>query len=195
LKTDKNMDYISLKVLSEMIGINRSQTRKMVLKMGYKPQKRRMPDSGNQLALVFSSDEVNSILKYREDLGFTKIKPPIINDMGYFYIIQVIPELDSSRIKMGFATNMMERLANHRTIAPTAKIFKTWPCKRIWEITVMDCLSSISCKHILNEVFECRDLEELIKKGDSLFKMLPGPGSKIELSINSPLKEYDAKTL
>jgi hypothetical protein len=107
---------------------------------------------------------------------------------GCFYVIQLVPELDPRRIKLGFAIDLADRLSQHRTAAPTAKVLKSWPCKRAWELTAMDCLSLTHCRHILNEVFECDDLDELLKKGEDFFALLPDPGKKKELSEHSPYK-------
>lgn len=89
-------------------------------------------------------------------------------------------------MKLGFADDAETRLAQHRTSAPTARLFKTWPCRRSWEFTAIDALSAAGCKLILNEVYECRDLGALITHGDQLFKMLPDPTRKVELSDISP---------
>jgi len=53
----------------------------------------------------------------------------------------------------------------------------------------MDCLASRDCRHILNEVFECENLESLVNRGDDLFSILPNPKNKLELSDHSPHKE------
>ena len=49
---------------------------------------------------------------------------------GFFYLIQLIPEALPNRVKIGFADNVEKRLAEHRTAAPTAKLLKSWACKR-----------------------------------------------------------------
>lgn len=89
-------------------------------------------------------------------------------------------------MKLGFADDGGMRLAQHRTAAPTAKLLRTWPCKRSWEFTVIDALSTAGCKLILSEVYECGDLARLIAHGDQLFAMLPDPTKPVELSEVSP---------
>jgi hypothetical protein len=101
-------------------------------------------------------------------------------------VIRLVPELDPRRVKLGFADEVNSRLTQHRTAAPTAVVIKTWPCKRSWEGTVMDCLSSYSCKLILNEVFECDDVDDLLRRGDALFALLPPPERRPPLSTVSP---------
>jgi hypothetical protein len=185
----EKQEFISIKHLAEKLGMDRSHARRYVLKLGFKPQKRRTPDSGNQLTLTVTAQEAATILKQREDQGFIGSGLVAESETGCFYVIQLVPELDAKRIKLGFAVDLNDRLTQHRTAAPTAKVLKSWPCKRSWEVTVIDCLSSIGCRHILNEVFECDDLESLLKKGEELFRILPGPRRKPELSEHSPYKE------
>ena len=181
--------YISIKHLAEKLGMDRSHARRYVLKLGFKPTKRRTRESGNQLTLTVTFDEADSILKHREEQGFAGQSKAVETEAGVFYVIQLVPELDPRRIKLGFAVDLNDRLVQHRTAAPTARIVKSWLCKRSWEGTVMDCLASHDCRHILNEVFECENLESLISRGDNLFSLLPDPRKEPELSDHSPYKE------
>lgn len=175
--------------MAERLGMDRSHARRYVLKLGYKPQKRRTADSGSQLTLTVTSEEAEAILRNRREQGFTAEGKPVESESGVFYVIQLVPELDPKRIKLGFAMDLNDRLSQHRTAAPTATVLKSWPCKRSWETTVMDCLASVTCRHILNEVFECDRLDELIARGDELFCILPAPNGKHELSEHSPYKK------
>lgn len=179
-------EYISIKHLAEKLGMDRSHARRYVLKLGFKPQKRRTVDSGNQLTLTVTEQEAESILKRRQEQGFTAEGKPVESESGVFYVIQLVPELDPRRIKLGFAVDLNDRLVQHRTAAPTARVAKSWPCRRSWETTVMDCLSSVACRHILSEVFECTAIDDLIARGNELFTILPDPRERPELSEHSP---------
>jgi hypothetical protein len=97
-----------------------------------------------------------------------------------------VPELDPRRLKLGFADDLPSRLAQHQTAAPTAAVVKCWPCNRAGEATVMDCLTGLGCRLILNEVFECDDVDALITRGDTLFALLPDPEAKAPLADASP---------
>ena len=100
-------DYLSLRKLSEMLGINSSQMRKYVLKLGYNPPRARTPDSRGKLTYVFTSGEAENIIKARREQGFvtaeTRGVPTVTQDVGVFYLIQIIPELSPNRLKLGFA--------------------------------------------------------------------------------------------
>lgn len=179
-------EFISIKELAQGMGIDRSHARRYVLKLGIKPGKRRTKDSGSQLTLTVSQEEAQKIIEHRKLCGFTDDKKIVDSESGFFYVIQLVPEFDANRLKLGFANDLNDRLSQHRTAAPTAKILKSWPCKRSWEKTIMDCLSYKICRHILNEVFECKNREELIERGNNLFSILPDIKWRIELSVHSP---------
>lgn len=181
-------DLVSLKTLADLLKLDRSNTRKYVKKLGIVPRKSRTPDSGNQLTLVVTRDEADRIVGDRDAKGFLRSDKIVESETGVFYVIQLIPEFDPKRIKLGFALDLRERLAQHRTAAPTAKALKSWPCRRVWESTVIDCLASRNCRHIANEVFECDDLEGLLCLGDQLFSLLPAPTWKSDLSEHSPYR-------
>jgi hypothetical protein len=183
-----NEEFISIKQLANQLGMDRSHARRYVLKLGFNPKKRRTADSGSQLTLTLSKDEAETVIRNRIDTGFSSAAKAVEEYAGHFYVIQLVPELDPNRLKLGFAIDLNDRLIQHRTAAPTARIAKSWPCKRSWEITVMDCLAAANCRHILNEVFECNNLAELIEKGEQLFRILPNPKAKIEVSDHSPFK-------
>lgn len=109
---------------------------------------------------------------------------------GFFYVIQLVPEAIPNRVKVGFADNVEKRLTEHKTAAPTAKLLKTWPCKRSWDYAAMDSITREGCKLVLNEVFE-GDVQGFIDRGDRFFALMPNPDSERELSEHSPLYESE----
>ena len=179
-------EFVSLKHLADEIGMDRSHARRYVLKLGIQPQKRRTPDSGGQLTLTLTDDEAELVRTKRREEGFLGATRPVDTGVGVFYVIQLVPELDPRRVKLGFADDLKARLMQHRTSAPTAKVVKSWPCKRSWESTAMEALAAVQCRLILNEVFECSSLDALIDRGDQLFALLPAPSNRLELSDVSP---------
>jgi len=190
-RTMPKQQYISIRQLGEKLGLDPSNARKYVLKLGYKPVMRRTPESRGQKALTVTLKEADAIVKRRLEEGFLRSGKPVETEFGFFYVIQLVPELDPRRIKLGFAVNVSERLSEHRTASPTAKIKAKWPCRRSWERTVIDCLVASSCKLISHEVYECSDLEGLIKKGNTFFEVLPSPDFKPALAKTSPLLKRD----
>lgn len=180
-------DYVSIKDLAKRLGMDRSHARRYVMKLGYLFHKRRTPDSGSQLTLCVTGAEAEEITSQRQDKGFLASTVVAVSDVGVFYVIQLVPDLDPRRLKLGFAESLEQRLSQHRTAAPTARVLRAWPCKRPWELTAIDALACEGCRLILNEVFECDDPGRLVKRGDAFFSMLPAPDVRPPLAGASPL--------
>lgn len=184
-------EYVSIKELAETMGMDRSHARRYILALGYSPHKRRTPDSHNQLTLALPRSEAEAVLAKRREQGFIG-GGSVVSDRGFFYVIQLVPEIAPQRIKLGFATNVSDRLQQHRTAAPTAALLKCWPCRGVWERTAMDCMTREGCRLIANEVFECDQLDSLVCRGDKLFQQLPAPDYQVPLDNASPLKSKTA---
>jgi len=101
--------FVSIKNLSEDLGIDRSHARKYILKLGIIPEKRRTVDSGNQLTLTITNEEANLVKKHRFEQGFTSEDKIVNGENGYFYVIQLVPELDPKRIKLGYTNDLKDR--------------------------------------------------------------------------------------
>jgi hypothetical protein len=71
-----------------------------------------------------------------------------ITEDGVFYFLQLEPIHDPGRIKLGFTTDLDGRLRKHRCSAPFAQCLKTWPCRRIWERTVMDAITTDNIDYV-----------------------------------------------
>ena len=93
------------------------------------------------------------------------------SENGFFYMIALIPEYNRGRIKVGFASNVEERLGNHRTAAPTAELVRCWPCKRAFEKTIIAALSSLG-KQVRNEVYDFPNVDLIVAKAETLFSLL-----------------------
>jgi hypothetical protein len=178
---------IVLNSLAAELGCDTSHFRRYAKRHGVTPHKRRTAESGNQLALYITDVEADFLRERRKEDGFTASEMLVDSEVGFFYVIRLVPELDERRIKLGFADNVQVRLAQHRTSAPTAVVVASWPCKRSWERTVMDCLAAKNCTLILNEVFECTNVAELIEQGNRFFALLPSPADKVDLAECSPI--------
>jgi hypothetical protein len=103
--------------------------------------------------------EAEQIVEEREGRGYLASVAVTSSDVGVFYIIQLVPDLDPNRIKLGFAESLDRRLSEHRTAAPTAQVLQAWPSRRTWEGTVIAALTRSGCSLIRNEVFLCDSLE------------------------------------
>lgn len=173
-------EYILLTELAQEFGLDKSFIRRYVLKNGFTPVKIRTPHSRGQLSLALPKEDAENIRELRQSQGFilpdqkNNKKQIVINvTNGFFYIIQIIPEFNPNRVKLGFASDVNARLNAHKTSAPTASLIKSWLCKRYWEQVAIDSITRIECKIIANEVFECDNIESLINRADNFFNIMP----------------------
>ncbi|WP_342649084.1 hypothetical protein [Pseudomonas sp. REB1044] len=60
----------TLRELALLLKMDRSAARRYVLKLGFNPQQARTSDSGYQLALVFTPDQVREIVEARRSDGY-----------------------------------------------------------------------------------------------------------------------------
>ena len=91
---------------------------------------------------------------------------------GVFYLAQIEPTLDRGRFKVGFATDINERIRSHKTIAPFLEVVKIWPCKLLWEKTAIECVTH-NCEQIYTEVFRTDDIRKVTERADEFFDIMP----------------------
>ena len=96
----------------------------------------------------------------------------IENQEAVFYLILTEPELDPCRFKLGFSTNVAERLRHHKVSAPYSELVQTWPCKALWEKTAIDCIAD-GCEQLGPEVFRAKDIQDIIDQADRFFALMP----------------------
>jgi len=166
-------EYVTLRELADEFGLDRSNARKYVLKLGFTPVRVRTQDSNNQLTLAFTIEDAEAIREIRGSQGYGSSNKPVDNGKGYFYIIQVIPEFAPNRVKLGYAHDTLTRLKAHQTAAPTAILVHSWPCRESWEQVAIASITRSGCKLIANEVFECDGSEALVQRGGEFFAIMP----------------------
>lgn len=166
-------EYVSLKQLADELGMDRSNLRKYVIREDFSMTKRRLPDSGNQTVLAFTEEEAERIKERRETNGFGASLGIVDDGIGFFYIIQIVPDLDPNRVKLGYARNVGQRLQQHRTTSPTAQLVQHWPCKEVWEQAVIDCVTQKGCKLVGGEVYDCENVTTLTETGHRFFEVMP----------------------
>jgi len=177
-------EFVTLAQLAIEFGLHRTNVQKYVRRHGFSPIMVRTPESRRQLTLALTADEAEAVRELRQTEGFIDSFTParsipqndiqnVQNGEGYFYIIQIVPELAPNRIKLGFAGDVQARLKSHYTLAPTAIIVKSWPCKRSWESIAITSITRTECNCIGGEVFECQDLSRLIDRADEFFSIMP----------------------
>jgi T5orf172 domain len=128
-----------------------------------------------EIEVVQIQNDKNMYLSAIRAADLAKLKDSLTNkshnENGFFYIIALVPEYNRGRLKVGFASNVEERLGQHRTAAPTAELVRSWPCKRAFEKTIIAALSSLG-KQVRNEVYDFDSVELIVAKADMLFSLL-----------------------
>lgn len=94
---------------------------------------------------------------------------------GAFYLIQLEPVLEPGRFKLGFASNLEERLRAHKVAAPLCRVVKTWPCRLLWEKTAIESVAR-GCERVHTEVFRAPGpdgLDAITRRADAFFALMP----------------------
>jgi hypothetical protein len=129
---------------------------------------------GQKIAYISAADH-QRIKEYFATCGFEGEEAITLPETsGVFYLIQLEPEHDPGRFKLGFATNIEERLRSHKTAAPFSKVLKTWRCKLLWEKTAIECASQ-GCERIHTEVFRTDSIDQVLFRCEEFFKLMPKP--------------------
>ena len=163
-------NYVSLQELSSRLGLDKSNMRKYAIRKGFVFKKIR--GRGQQLENVLSSTDAELLMDARRIDGFVG-GGVVDNGLGWFYIVQIVPDLAGDRIKLGFSTNLESRLASYRTISPSASVLGKWRCKPMWERAATESIVRVGCVCIASEVYSCDDLTQLVERADAFFALMP----------------------
>lgn len=180
-------DLLSVTEVGDLIGKRKQTVFKVLKRLQIKPQKRRASEKHGQVQSYITRDELERV---RAELGEGTMAASTSSEQwptetGVFYLIQLEPEHDPGRFKVGFTSNMGERLRSHRTSAPYAVVVRTWPCRLLWEKTLIDCLAD-ECERLHTEVFRTDSLEEVIAKCEAFFDLMPEVGAQEMVSGSGP---------
>lgn len=98
---------------------------------------------------------------------------PFFGRPGWFYIAQMVPDLDPRRIKLGFTQDVKARLRTYRTLCPTVSVAGSWRCSPAWERDVREWITLEGCALLGGEVFVCSSIEGALGRARALFAALP----------------------
>ncbi len=184
---------IAMGELADELGVYKQTVFKIAKRLGIQPIKRRDATRGNQLIAFVTEVDAGAIRD-----GFAQGRRAGVQgntdivefapEVGWFYLIQLEPEHDPGRFKVGFTTDLDGRLRHHRCSAPFAKYLKTWPCKRLWERATIDCLTA-GAEQLHTEVFRASSLGQVIEKGDHFFSVMPSVAPAAPEEEDEPLAE------
>ncbi len=172
-----NDNIISVIDAANKLGTRKQQLFKIIKRLGIATTKQKnSAHKGQAISYISNTDFdhiVNNFGQTGEDTESSSVATTSGQlDHGVFYLIQLEPDHDPGRFKLGFASNMPERLRSHRCSAPFAKILKTWPCHALWERTAIDSVTQ-SCEKIHTEVFRTKNISSVQEKCDLFFNLMP----------------------
>lgn len=166
-------EWISLSEIARLHGKHKSTIHKIVNRLRLETTKQKSDETRGQTATYITVPDYRRIVSELEiDENEESTDAAAEETYGVFYLIQLEPELDAGRFKVGFASDVGQRLRKHKTAAPLSKLIKTWPCKLLWEKTAIDCVT-IGCERLHTEVFRTVDLGKPIALADQFFALMP----------------------
>jgi hypothetical protein len=172
-------EWLSVIDIANHHGFLRATVFKTLKKMGIETRKERNSANGGQaIAYVTQADYQRIVARLsvstapRDGEDEDGDEEQWSAEFGVFYLLQLEPELDPGRFKVGFAASMPERLRQLRCSAPFVTVIKTWPCRRLWEKTAIDSVAA-GCERLYTEVFRSGSLDEIMGRCDRFFAVMP----------------------
>ena len=174
-------ERIAIVDLADDLQVRKQRIFKILPRLGIRPTQRREASRGNQNVATVSQAEAATI---RSEIERSSELPSGGNarsgtlaafssdDVGFFYLIQLEPEHDTGRFKVGFTMDLDGRLQKHRCSAPFARYVASWPCRRVWERAAIDCVTT-GCDQLHTEVFRAVSLEPVSARAQGFFTMMP----------------------
>ncbi len=155
------------------LGVNKQHLFKVIRRIGVEKVFSKSSESHGQKIAYISRDDLKQL---KEAFVRPQARQATPKDSaqshGYFYLIELEPEHDPGRFKVGFASSVEERMRSHRTAAPLCRLVGSWPCKPLWEKTAIDAVT-IDCERLYTEVFRTESMESVENRCQSFFALMP----------------------
>lgn len=170
---------ISVNDFAQKHGLFKQTVFKVLRRLGIEAEKYRGgSESRGQMISYITENDANQVLealaasRSSNSQGRGNEADAALYDVGVFYLLQLEPEHDPSRFKVGFASNLNERMRQHRCSAPFVEVVKTWPCRRLWEKTAIECITN-GCEKLHTEVFRTDSIGDVKTKCERFFELMP----------------------
>jgi hypothetical protein len=180
------MEEVPIKKIADELGLNKDYALRLVKKLGQGIGI--TPHYGKRNALYLSRSDADRLINaYKPRRASSAANNDAIRTggFGYFYIIQLHPEDLPHRFKIGYTDNLDVRQSDHRTIAPTLKLVKSWPCKRTWEDAAKASITNDYCEHLGGEVYY-GDAQIFIDRAEAFFAIMPQPKISKDKCVDNP---------
>ena len=174
-------ERITIVELADDLQVRKQRIFKILPRLGIRPTQRREASRGNQNVATVSQAEaaaIRSEIERSSEAPSSNARSGTLaafssDDVGFFYLIQLEPEHDTGRFKVGFTMDLDGRLQKHRCSAPYARYVASWPCRRVWERSAIDCVTT-GCDQLHTEVFRAASMEQVSARAQAFFTMMPG---------------------
>ena len=172
---------ISVIDLAAQNGFFKQTVFKVIKRLGIEPTKRLGANSRGQVVAYITQEEARIVVEemrsgpssgLSQAEGDCSIVEAVLDERGVFYLLSLEPKSDPGRFKVGFAAGLPERLRQLRCSAPFAEVVATWPCKRLWERTAIECVAD-GAERIHTEVFRAASLASVREKCERFFALMP----------------------
>ncbi|NTW70089.1 MAG: hypothetical protein HGB23_09625 [Chlorobiaceae bacterium] len=171
---------ISIKDFAEQQGLYRQTVFKVIKRLEIEPAKLRggKQNRGQTISYITEEDAqrlleaLASSRRTQDGKEGRDFSDAVLYDVGVCYLLCLEPVHDPCRFKVGFASNLPDRLRQHRCSAPFTQIVKTWPCRRLWEKTAIECVTE-GCERLHTEIFRSQSLDAVESKCEQFFALMP----------------------
>ena len=166
-------ELIPISQVVQETGKQKSHIFKVLDRLGIERTLIKRADAKGQKVAHITSDDYELLKEYFSGVGADSNETNFDGQSdGVFYLIQLEPDHDPGRIKLGFATSIEDRLRKHKTAAPYSKVIKTWPCKLLWEKTAIECAAQ-GCERLYTEVFRADSVDDVENRCNEFFSLMP----------------------
>ena len=169
-----NKGPVLVRDMADDLGVDASWFRRWLLDNGFTFIKVR--GNQNQRANTLTAEDAVKALALREEHGYSTSGPTEVAAalaLGWFYVIQLVPELEPNRVKLGYADTLRSCLAAHKTTCPNARVAGSWRCKPAWELTARESVTREGCERVGGEVYAVDDITQLLERCEAFFGLMP----------------------
>jgi hypothetical protein len=168
-------ELISVLDLSRQLGKRKQTVFKILKRLGIETRKQRSSKAPRQLIAYVTLEESRRVADEMRATAAPDHEPradALLDEQGVFYLLLLEPDNDPGRFKVGFAESLPERIRSLKCSAPFLRIVKSWPCKKLWERTAIDCVTA-GCERLHTEVFRAAEIDQVTRRCEGFFGLMP----------------------
>lgn len=158
---------------AKTVGMDRSHAMRWLKAEKYKLHMiRGSTTRGQKSCALSSSDAIKARARRLSEFPKGEAQP-VTTSSGYFYIVQLIPDHDPCRIKLGYSTSTRRRLSEYHTTCPEAKLLRKFDCEPAFEVAAIASVTRVGCVRVGEEVYDVDDVDALLARAKQFFDLMP----------------------